>query len=331
MHAATRISSVRRYAPSICNSAHPRIAPFTSHGAAPCTQTADYRVVYSPAVAIRDKPWGNVVGSRNAGDLVPTTHRSVGLPDGVWVKTKQSYAHKDGTSAPGWMLIDGNAISLGTLLEKVERGRSGIIKRYRVAVDRCDIRERPSLAGTPVVGTRKRGEVLRTDQDLNGWVRVQADFYQTGKAEPYEGWTLIDGRREMGIGPILHLWEPANVPAAAIGFALQGGQTRRNWILVAEGAAVRERPWGRVLCTWNRGRLLRCDCEKDGWARIEADFTEDGPLSPEDVDDEPALLEGWVLMDGRCVHARTRTHARSPAHTHSSWSPTRRARCTAVR
>jgi len=262
-------------------------------------ETADYRVVYSPAVAIRDKPWGNVVGSRNAGDLVPTTHRSVGLPDGVWVKTKQSYAHKDGTSAPGWMLIDGNAISLGTLLEKVERGRSGIIKRYRVAVDRCDIRERPSLAGTPVVGTRKRGEVLRTDQDLNGWVRVQADFYQTGKAEPYEGWTLIDGRREMGIGPILHLWEPANVPAAAIGFALQGGQTRRNWILVAEGAAVRERPWGRVLCTWNRGRLLRCDCEKDGWARIEADFTEDGPLSPEDVDDEPALLEGWVLMDGR--------------------------------
>jgi tetratricopeptide (TPR) repeat protein len=47
--------------------------------------------------------------------------------------------------------------------------------------------------------------------------------------------------------------------------------------------------------------LLRVDTEKDGWARLEADFTEEGPLEAVDDGDEEAspLLEGWVLMDGR--------------------------------
>ena len=71
-------------------------------------------------------------------------------------------------------------------------------------------------------------------------------------------------------------------------------------MLVAEGCPVRERPWGRVLCTRNRGMLLRCDAEKDGWARIEADFTEDGILETCDAENEDSqILEGWVLLDGR--------------------------------
>ena len=57
---------------------------------------------------------------------------------------------------------------------------------------------------------------------------------------------------------------------------------------------------GRVLCVKRRGVLLRCDAEKDGWARIEADFTEEGQLETIDADTEDAMiLEGWVLLDGR--------------------------------
>jgi hypothetical protein len=232
--------------------------------------TAEYRVVYSPQVAVRDKPWGKVIASKKCGESIKTTHRTIGLPDGTWVKTLYPVVNQE----PGWLLIDGKAINLGVLLEKVEAGRKGMVTRYRVVAHTCDIRERPSLAGTPVVGNRKKGALLRADQELNGFVRIQHDFYATGKAEPIEGWALVHGRT-MGMGPILERWEPTNaLPAVTIGsVGAQGGNTRRWWVIAAEGTPVRERPWGRVLCV-KRG-LLRCDAEKDGWVRIEQDFTEE--------------------------------------------------------
>ena len=65
-------------------------------------ETAEYRVVYSPSVAVRDKPWGKVVGSFCSGEIFKTTHRSIGLPDGVWVKTEKVFGTWDGRH--GWVL-----------------------------------------------------------------------------------------------------------------------------------------------------------------------------------------------------------------------------------
>lgn len=84
-------------------------------------ETAEYRVVYSPQVAVRDKPWGKVIGSKKVGESIKTTHRTLGLPDGVWVKTLYPVVNQE----PGWLLVDGKAINLGTLLEKVEAHRKG--------------------------------------------------------------------------------------------------------------------------------------------------------------------------------------------------------------
>ena len=260
-------------------------------------ETAEYRVVHSPSVAVRDRPWGRVIGSKRTGELVKTTARSVGLSDGAWVQTVETFGPE---AQHGWMLLDGAAISLGTLLERVESGRAGMVARYVVVVASTDVRERPTLAGTPVVGTRRQGELIRTDQELNGWVRLQQDFYQTGKAEPIEGWAMIHGA-PIGQGPILRRWEAPGPTPALIGAAVAlGGQTVRFWVTASEGTCVRERPWGRVLCRRQRGMLLRCDMVKDGWARLEADFSDDGPIDTLDtLDDEQPLLEGWVLLDGR--------------------------------
>ena len=262
---------------------------------------AEYRVVYAPQVAVRDKPWGNVISTKRAGESIRTTHKTIGLPDGVWVKTQDPFPGAGGDQ-PGWLLVDGKAINLGTLLEKVEHGRKGMVVRYRVVADTVDIRERPALAGVPVVGTRKKGALLRTDQELNGFVKVQQDFYHTGKAEPTEGWALIHGS---GFGfnkRLLERWEPTSaLPAVTIGgFGAKGGQTQRFWVVAAEGTPVRERPWGRVLCTKRRGVLLRCDAEREGWVRVEADFTEEGALEQyEEGCEEAQILEGWCLVDGR--------------------------------
>lgn len=100
---------------------------------------------------------------------------------------------------------------------------------------------------------------------------------------------------------ILQRWEPSNTPAVVIGgVSAQGGQTQRYWVLAAEGTVVRERPWGRVLTTKRRGFLLRLDAVRDGWGRLEADFTEDGQVeSAEALEEDTLLLEGWVLLDGR--------------------------------
>ena len=60
---------------------------------------------------------------------------------------------------------------------------------------------------------------------------------------------------------------------------------------------VRERPWGRVLCLKSRGYLLRLDTLKEGWARLEADFTEEGQIDHVDaVEDDTPMLEGWVRL-----------------------------------
>jgi len=131
-------------------------------------------------------------------------------------------------------------------------------------------------------------------------VRLQHDFYPTGSAEPVEGWALIHGG-SIGQGTILELWEPLNMPSVSIGgFGAQSGLTQRFWVMPAEGTVVRERPWGKVITTKRRGMLLRCDQIRDGWGRLEADFTEDGQLeNSKDLDDDTMVLEGWVLLDGR--------------------------------
>ena len=66
-------------------------------------------------------------------------------------------------------------------------------------------------------------------------LRLQADFYVTGRADPVEGWSLVSGRT-IGIGNILQLWEPANMPAVSIGnVGALGGKTSRYWVLSDEG------------------------------------------------------------------------------------------------
>ena len=45
--------------------------------------------------------------------------------------------------------------------------------------------------------------------------------------------------------------------------------------------------------------LMRCDTEKDGWVRLEMDFTEEGLLETVPEEEDAMVLEGWVLMDGR--------------------------------
>ena len=88
--------------------------------------------------------------------------------------------------------------------------------------------------------------------------------------------------------------------AVAIGtVGALGNTTTRWWIIATDGTVVRERPWGKVLCNRGRGVLLRCDTEKDGWLRIEQDFTEEGPLETAPDDDDSMVMEGWVLIDGR--------------------------------
>ena len=104
--------------------------------------------------------------------------------------------------------------------------------------------------------------------------------FSVGSAEPIEGWALVHGASHGFAKAMLERWEPSNaLPSASIGgVGAQGGQTKRYWVMPAEGTPVRERPWGKVLCTKSRGVLLRCDCERDGWVRLEGDFTEEGPL-----------------------------------------------------
>ena len=133
------------------------------------------------------------------------------------------------------------------------------------------------------------------------WVRLQEDFYKMGSPEPQEGWALVYSGLQ---GQLLERWDPPAAAGALIGsMAEQGGHTSRYWVVAPEGVVVRERPWGRVLTRRRRGGLLRVDFLRDGWVRLEEDFVESGPLSAGEPDElgESALLEGWVLADGRDV------------------------------
>ena len=129
--------------------------PTTGHGKPfqEKAETAEYRVVYSPNVVVRDKPWGRVIGRCEAGEVVKTTHRAIGVADGPWVKTEKVFGTQTygKHSSCGWMLVDGASINLPLLLERVGSHSSARLRRYRVAIDKLDVRERPMLAGTAVV------------------------------------------------------------------------------------------------------------------------------------------------------------------------------------
>ena len=261
-------------------------------------ETAEYRVVFQPKVAIRREPWGAHVAYKDSGEVIRTNVRSTGAPSGDWVRLLEKF---DG--GEGWMLIDGTKLGLGKLLERVDRAsqKKGRVQRYKIVCERSDIihvREKPN---GPSISTRKTGRVLRTDLELNGWVRLQEDFYKVGNPEPLEGWAMVDGRH-IQQGMLLERWEPPTAAGALIGAsAEQGVHTSRYWIIAPGGIVVRERPWGRVLTSKRRGGLLRVDLHRDGWVRVEEDFVESGPLNaadPEEVN-ESAMLEGWVLLDGR--------------------------------
>ena len=99
------------------------------------------------------------------------------------------------------------------------------------------------------------------------------------------------------------------VGSAAVGIGTVGAlgnTTTRWWVIATDGTAVRERPWGKVLCNRGRGVLLRCDTEKDGWLRIEQDFTEEGPLETghiwRDVGDKKATAVIPITLVVTSVH-----------------------------
>ena len=77
-------------------------------------ERGEYRVVFSPSVAVRDAPWGRKVGTKAQGDVVRTDMRSVGndRKGGGWVRLEGGYE-----GGEGWMLLHGAALGLGTLLE----------------------------------------------------------------------------------------------------------------------------------------------------------------------------------------------------------------------
>lgn len=161
------------------------------------------------------------------------------------------------------MLLDGAAIGLGPLLERVDRAKRGRVQRYRIGArsEVYHVRDKP---GGTVIGTRPQGRILRADMELQGWVRLQEDFYRSGCAEPLEGWAQVSGFAH-GVAPVLERWEPPAAAAAAIGGAAeQGTHTTRFWVVSPSGAVVRERPWGRVLDLKRRGMLLRSDVQRDG-------------------------------------------------------------------
>ena len=72
-------------------------------------ETNFYRVVHSPEVAIRDRPWGRKIGAKKCGEVVKTSMRSVGADVGGWVKLQEVIDGKE-----GWMLLHGAKLNLGT-------------------------------------------------------------------------------------------------------------------------------------------------------------------------------------------------------------------------
>ena len=50
--------------------------------------------------------------------------------------------------------------------------------RYKVVCERSEsihVRDKPN---GPSIGSRPKGRIIRTDLELDGWVRLQEDFYK---------------------------------------------------------------------------------------------------------------------------------------------------------
>eukprot|EP00316_Scyphosphaera_apsteinii_P004274 CAMPEP_0119316352 /NCGR_PEP_ID=MMETSP1333-20130426/39425_1 /TAXON_ID=418940 /ORGANISM="Scyphosphaera apsteinii, Strain RCC1455" /LENGTH=508 /DNA_ID=CAMNT_0007321973 /DNA_START=74 /DNA_END=1600 /DNA_ORIENTATION=+ len=262
-------------------------------------ETGCYRVVHSPSVVVRNKPNGQRIGQKMCGDVVRTNMRTVGGQDSGWVRLQESFNGGD-----GWMLVHGEKMGVGILLQPIVEGQRKTVSRYRVMVGpSTNVRNKPR---GDIVGKRMFGRVIRTDLEVNGWVRLQNDFFKEGRKEMCEGWCVVDGK-SMGMPLCLQRWT-AGLPSLDIG-KIGVSDTTRYWVVSTIGAYVRERPWGRVVGKKVHGALLRCDAMRDGWVRLEEDFLDnDAEIKAtaastgvviDDDDEEVKLLEGWVLMDGR--------------------------------
>lgn len=226
-----------------------------------------YRVVHSPSVMVRAEPGGRAVGGKSAGDIVRTDARTVGGDKAGWVRLRDEKF----SGAVGWMLLNGSKLGLGVLLEPVGQAAAREIRRYRiVASPHANVCERPH---GPPIGQRAYGRVVRCDLEVDGWARLQADFYKPGCKEPVEGWLEVAvvaraGQRAVGRnGPpgraASTRWEPSSPPASE-GASVPRSETSRMWIVAPGGAVVRERPWGRLVGRKPRGALLRIDAVVDG-------------------------------------------------------------------
>mgnify|MGYP001165202783 CR=1 FL=1 len=240
-----------------------------------------YRVVHAPSVAVRSKPWGRKVGLKLCGTLVKSDMRTVGGQADGWVRLADERFGEE----EGWMLIHGAKLGVGLLLQPVanhagERGEHRQpLRRYRVRyAPHVLVRDRPRGL---VVGKCAVGRVVRTDLELNGWVRLEADFYRKGESNPCEGWVLVNGTA-LGCGSLL---EPYEAMLPRVGEALEdepeGGSkparapSTRYWVTGASHVLVRDRPWGRPVGRKAFGALLRCDTVRDGWVKLEEDFLEE--------------------------------------------------------
>jgi hypothetical protein len=131
--------------------------------------------------------------------------------------------------------------------------------------------------GGRAVGGKSAGDIVRTDAktvggDRAGWVRLRDEKF--GGAV---GWMLLNGSK-LGLGVLL---EPVGEAAAR--------EVRRYRIVASPQAPVCERPHGPPIGKRVHGRVVRCDLEVGGWARLQADFYKPGCKQP---------VEGWLEVGG---------------------------------
>ena len=134
-----------------------------------------------------------------------------------------------------------------------------------------------SEPGGRAVGGKNKGDIVRTcaktvGGDTAGWVRLQDEKFSGG-----DGWMLINGTK-MGLGVLL---QPVTDAAAR--------EVRRYRIVANPQATIFERPRGQPIGKRARGRVVRCDLEVGGWARLQADFYKPGSKEP---------CEGWLEVCG---------------------------------
>lgn len=90
-----------------------------------------YYEVMPKAVKVRNAPSldADVIAHRRQGEICACDTEDKG-----WVRLVERFAPRE---QAGWMLVDGKALSLGTLLKKARRAAGRAAKRRRVAVPRC--------------------------------------------------------------------------------------------------------------------------------------------------------------------------------------------------